>query len=105
MMPNGFKITVGGVAAFLALMTAVYGFYNSTQSTLTTHGAQIEKLSAKGDAIQKEINDNDKNTQAKLSDLHEQSTVANNNQKTMGDQLDKIVQQLNTLSLASAPRR
>lgn len=96
-------ITVG--LSVLGILGAIYGFYYSTQSTLTAHSTQIEKLSTKADAVQKEINDNDKATQSKLSDLHEQSTVANNNQKTMGDQLDKIVQQLNAISLASAPRR
>lgn len=102
---NGLTVTMGGILSVLGILGAIYGFYYSTQSTLTAHSTQIEKLSAKADSVQKEINDNDKATQSKLSDLHEQSTVANNNQKVMGDQLDKIVNQLNALSLASAPAR
>ena len=105
-MPRGgYTITLGGVVSVLGILGAIYGFYYSTQSTLTVHSTQIEKLSTKADAVQKEINDNDKNTQAKLSDLHEQTTIANNNQETISKQLAKIGDQINALSLSSAPRR
>lgn len=105
-MPRGgYTITLGGVVSVLGILGAIYGFYYSTQSTLTAHSTQIEKLSTKADAVQKEINDNDKATQSKLSDLHEQTTIANNNQETISKQLAKIGDQINALSLASAPAR
>jgi hypothetical protein len=98
---NGFSITMGGLVALGAIIASIFTAYNwlnttltKTVTTLDLHTGQITTLANKSDA-----------EQSKLSELGAQSAIAANNQKSMTEQLDRIGQKIDSLQLASQPRR